>query len=98
MESGIDEHRMEQVISKILLRNLEAIVVRVSKHSSPTLHGSGQTKAADAEFEIICRRCVLPLAGSVQRFCTRFLRLLMSSKALRRLFAVTIVQDDLWCL
>jgi hypothetical protein len=30
-------------------------------NESHTLHGSGRTKAAGAEFSVICRRCVLPL-------------------------------------
>jgi len=30
-------------------------------HSHPTLHGIGRTKASDTEFEVICRRCILPL-------------------------------------
>lgn len=29
--------------------------------SQLTLHGSGRTETAGAEFEFICRRCILPL-------------------------------------
>jgi hypothetical protein len=27
-----------------------------------TLHGSGRAKVVGAEFEVVCRRCILPLA------------------------------------
>jgi hypothetical protein len=56
-----------------------------------TLHGSGLTNAACAQFEVFCNRCILPLAGSAQSLLHLYFGSINECQSVQETMVVTVV-------